>query len=197
MRVLSVSLTHSSSGLLIESEIELPIAGLGNFLAIRCLDHQSPHVRIAATSIIVIADGTAASFRDKDLHALRPALEMFFSETDARIRGDLFNILKKLTSRLVLVINRLEKGLVNVRADVVHDQRSADTNSCILTQHKQFVEWFYNFLYTEMRPSASYQRHLMGLKTLNMESTLELLHTCKVGPLHTNHSILIKTFRLS
>ena len=178
---MSFSLAYSSSGFSIESETKSHIAKLSNFLAIRCLDHQSPYIRIAATSIIVIADGTAASFTNKDLHALRPALKMFFSETDARIRGDLFNIMKKLTSRLLLVINKLERNLVNTREAVLHHQRSSDTDSLILAQHKQFVKWFYNFLCTEMRPSASYQRHLMALKTLNMESTLELLSTCKVS----------------
>lgn len=108
-------------------------------------------------------------------------LATFFAETDAKIRGDLSNILKKLTSRLLLVINKLHRSSANARQDAVYNQRMLVFDDSILILHTQFVEWFYSFLCTEMLPSASYQRHLMALKTLTMESTLELLYTCKVG----------------
>ena len=160
---------------------QAPFKELQEKLALSCLQHQSPDIRVRAMNLIVTADRTVQLFTEDILMQLRPVLKALFLESNAKVRGDFANILKRLIGRLCLVMNKLKKTLETEPQSTNNSEADHTIKQNSLKQHTDFVSWFYEFLCEGLCPSASYQRHIMSLKALNMASTSALFSVCRVS----------------
>ena len=130
---------------------------------------------------MVTADGAARPFTEDNLIQLQQVLKTLFLESNAKVRGDVANMLRRLIERLCFVVNKLKKNLEAEPQAVDNSKTDHVIKQVSLKQHTAFVSWFHEFLCEGLRPSASYQRHIMSLKALNMVSTSALSSVCQVS----------------
>lgn len=147
---------------------------LGQFLL-----HKEPSIRIGTLSLLITAPSTTKPLSSPALWTILRGLPYMHAESDPQIRGELLSLTRKL-------IERLRGGMSKTKQDAVHDRAKggppADTSnleSYPFLQAKSisdkrefdsrtFLETYLNFLEEELRPTASYQRHITALKALSL-----------------------------
>jgi hypothetical protein len=141
-----------------------------------CLKHSSCTIRSTAAGLIINSSIASQYFSQDNLIALREVIPSFFAESDTKERGEALTVIKKLFSRLTIIMPRLKKLLQfpplpsqqSVMTDVSHEE------TAMRKAHDEFLYWFRNFVYTELQSSASYQRHIMSLKAISLSSVREV-----------------------
>jgi hypothetical protein len=120
-------------------------------------------IRLAALIYTVTSTPSNKPFSQIELQRLRQSLPAFFTETDAKYRTDFTGIFKRLYQRIDSAMaylgREIKKSATNeiFKLDVLQETR---------LQHEGFVDWLIGFLWTELVPSASYQRHYVAIKAL-------------------------------
>lgn len=104
----------------------------------------------------------------------------FFEETDARIRNDYLSLIKRLFTKLELIATRLDKldsGTTSqggrhtnkaLAGEQVEDYRA------LLAANVRFLRAYQDRIPAELVPTASYQRHILALKSLIFLQQLQL-----------------------
>ena len=157
-------------------------------LASRLLYHPSCDVRISSLSLFIRSTSTARPFSPFCLLILEHALPHFYLEHDARARNEFLSIIKKLCNRLQAAIIRMRKSSRVVIDSSRNGYESATQKTSLIADttqcerlHVEFVAWFHEFLLHGLQPTASYQRHIIALKSLSCILSSGLNNMVKVG----------------
>ena len=142
------------------------------------LDHSVPTVRTAALSLLIAYPSPTSSFPDIVLHSLQRCLPYFHVEVHTKARNDFISLVKKLLARLKSVIvslARQDQITSLIRPDTnnkpyypkpVPGERQIDEHVGILKKHLALHWWYLRFLIYELRPTSSYQSHIVALRVL-------------------------------
>ncbi|PLB40291.1 THADA/TRM732 family protein [Aspergillus candidus] len=142
-----------SSPLVLKSQI------LGQFLF-----HNDMSIRIAALSLLITAPSTTKPMSFATTRAILRGLPSMHAESDSYSRGEILSLVRRFIVRLKGGILKEEGGLVdakiptNKKQSIIYARDDAETESCL----KQYI----GFLKSDLRPTASYPRHITALKTL-------------------------------
>lgn len=126
--------------------ITMPLASISLMLR-----DDSKSFRTGALMLLVGSGTMTAPIQPPTFNMLIQNISTMFADTDADARSDLCGILQRLVDRLRASSCALLK------------QKSAH-----IEVHVRFFLHFVAFLNKELRPSASYQRHVCGLQVLKM-----------------------------
>ncbi len=107
---------------------------------------------------------------------LEGALAYFHADTDPAVRSDVLSITRCVIQRLRGAISQLSREVEKVRTSELHRGRHQNAqrfeliadSEYLMAKHVNFLEWYINFLKSELVPTASYQRHITALKALTI-----------------------------
>ncbi|KAF4266943.1 hypothetical protein KXV68_002181 [Aspergillus fumigatus] len=142
-------------------KLSLPGEIIGQFLF-----HREFSIRIAALSLLIAAPATTKPLSSTAIRAILRGLPSMHAESDSYSRGEIISLLRKLIVRLKGGILENQDGPVQEELSTNKTQQAksgrsdSETRACVST--------YIGFLKTDMRPTASYPRHIMALKTLNL-----------------------------
>lgn len=144
-----------------EAVLHVPIKALHSLL--RSHDRS---IRITGLNILINSPSTTRPFLPQALVILKARLSSLFADTDANFRSEVFSSIQRLMDRLRAITAAL------VRANASQTERSSQpvTESACFRRHRDFVHWLIRFVTWELRPTASYQRHISALKSLSIIS---------------------------
>ncbi|KKK22927.1 hypothetical protein ARAM_005405 [Aspergillus rambellii] len=159
-----------------ESAIVLKSELIGQFLF-----HHNFNIRMAALSLLVTAPSTTKPVSAAAIRVVLKSLPSLHAESDPCSRGEILTLIRGLIVRVKGGIladkeNPVEEKItVNKKKQLVFARDDAETEACM----KNYLE----FLLTDLRPTASYHRHIMALKTLILllESGLDDRYTGSVS----------------
>lgn len=138
----------------------------------RLLDHSSNEARLAGLSLLVTSHSVTRPIPESTFKTLRRHLQSFHADTDAKSRGELFSLTQRLVDRLratSATLARTSTARIGVQQrSALSSTSTADNAQRTLERHKQFMEWYIRFLHWELRPTASYQRHISALRCLSI-----------------------------
>ena len=144
-------------------------------IAAACLYHQNTEIRNAATFLLVHSKKTVHPLPKGVLHMLQRSLPYSFSDVDAKARSDFLSTLKRLFYRLQSAITRLRRSAAPTKIT-----SGCSESSEHLANHVSFGGWLSRFACSELQPTASYQRHITGLKALDLMLKTDLFAVSKV-----------------
>jgi hypothetical protein len=110
----------------------------------------------------------------------------FHAETDTRSRNEFIGIAKKYLTAIEHGLSREIKsshtppGQVALHIQPFASIQQEREHSSLTSLHK-FVARYFEMMYEELLPSASYQRHLNALKVLKHAMLTKLVQTSRVG----------------
>ncbi|KAG5924019.1 hypothetical protein E4U61_001925 [Claviceps capensis] len=155
------------------------------------LSHPSHDVRSLALSLLVTSPSTTRPYSPKAFELLKKHLSTFFADPDAKFRVDVSAKARDMFKRVRGAIHVLKRSIPRSRAKAqkanargpVQTEKSIIISEPILYRsnlislpevqlthcleyHVQFLHWYLAFLCNELVPTASYQRHIAGLKAL-------------------------------
>lgn len=142
--VVETDLRHSSFA---ELPIQLPLSDLRD-----ALQHSERDIRRAGLSLLIDSPTTTRPLSAYALELIKHALPCLHADTDANSRSELFAVMQRLLDRMRTVTASLDKA----------------NNTSLLQVYKDFFTWHKSFLSWELRPSASYQRHISALRCLSI-----------------------------
>ncbi|GAB1741817.1 hypothetical protein NU219Hw_g7224t1 [Hortaea werneckii] len=132
----------------------LPIKWIGGLLR-----QNSRSARLTGLSLLITSPTPTKPFTPDMLRLIRRSLSHLFADTDANFRGEISGILQRLIDRMRAVSAALAR------------QCQRDSSAQIgLRMHEGFLRWLVGFTTWELRPTASYQRHVSALKCLSTMS---------------------------
>ena len=137
----------------------------------------------AAAILLTHSRVVSEPIEDPLLQMLKSVFAPFFAETDPKSRGESLTIVKRLCIRLTVIIGRLKKAASESKpgdAPVQRNDEVLKANRQLLERYTTFGTWLQSFLQRELQPSASYQRHIAGLKALSFEAVRDFLACCQV-----------------
>lgn len=132
----------------------------------------SSTVRIAGLSMLIASNTPTKPLSLGTIQALKNGLPYLHADTDAGFRSEMFSLIRNLTDRLRAASVNLFK--LSSRQGVVPNKSTGKTELSITPQqaaellkaHQSFLVWYLSFLNMELRPSASYQRHISAVKAI-------------------------------
>ncbi|KAK0823527.1 hypothetical protein LTR73_008430 [Friedmanniomyces endolithicus] len=159
-----------------DGTVYLPIRGVA-----RLLHHSAPAVRLTALSLLTTSRAATRPISPTTLNATKRYLCHFFEDTDADFRSEVCGLVQRLIDRIRAIT------AVLARQTSHHGSTSQPINNAesaeVLRYHKDFLVWLSRFLRWELRPTASYQRHIMGLKCILIAARSGLDDTVARGSL--------------
>jgi hypothetical protein len=161
----------AQDALVLKSEV------IGQFLF-----HREFSIKIAALSLLITAPATTKPVSSVTIRAILKGLPSMHSESaDPYTRGEILSLIRKLIPRLKGGILSEHESLAE--AKLSHNKKhqpkfardDAETRGCL----KEYLE----LLKDDLRPTASYQRHIVALKTLIhlLESGLDARFAGHIG----------------
>ena len=155
----------------------------------RLLVHGNSNISIASLSVLTASSSVTKPFSEKTLASLEQNLPSFHAESDSKFRGEFLSVMRKVLRRLDNALSRM----------LHRPMESTQTNDSIITSwdnqfddqyrkgnaaiHLSFVRWYIGYLEQELQPTASYQRHIIALKILQIMRKSSLLETFQVSSL--------------
>ncbi|ORY10759.1 putative death-receptor fusion protein-domain-containing protein [Clohesyomyces aquaticus] len=153
-----------------QNYIQLPDDSFGGWLS-----HPTPKVRLAGLYLSVHSTAVSRPITSGIFKSLKGNLPHLHADTDANFRGEVLTLVQRLFDRLRASTATLAKLKLIRKGDRLPAPSGykkanvgADTGSkqSILTEHFGFITWYLHFLEWELRPGASYQRHITALKAM-------------------------------
>jgi hypothetical protein len=144
------------------------------------LCHTSPDVRSSAVSILIASPSTSKPYTIGSLSLLQRNLPAFHSDADARFRYDVLGHSKNMIMRILGAINALRRDYQRIlkkasKPGAANSDGITAEIQCLINHHEDFVNWYLEFLKHELVPTASYQRHIISLKTMEFILRFDLL----------------------
>lgn len=159
---------------LIEETDEPSISRAENYLCIPLdairdmLFHSSRPIRVTGLYLLVTSHATTRPLSRKALRLLQKTLGTVFADVDADFRGDVFTAFQQLIDRCRSISATLARELNTSngqnRAQATNYKGPPSAEQ--LSAHSRFLHWLREFLCWQLRPTASYQRHISALKCL-------------------------------
>jgi hypothetical protein len=122
------------------------------------LAHPSHDTRSTAFALLVNSQATTKPLTAITIGLLRRHLPAYHSDFDAKFRTDLLSNIKYM-------LWRAASGMPSTAAIASVDggePRSGES----MQKHNEFLYWYFSFLKAELRPTASYPRHITALKAI-------------------------------
>ena len=119
------------------------------------LCQSSRSARLTGLSLLITSHAATRPFPVRTFKILKRRLALFFADTDANFRSEVFSLIQRLLDRF--------RSITVVLARRAQYEQDSLAN---LEEHKVFLRWLMTFLSWELRPSSSYQRHISALKSL-------------------------------
>ncbi|KAI5238409.1 hypothetical protein E4T43_07441 [Aureobasidium subglaciale] len=167
VKVADVGRDADNFELFIEKQVlHIPDVLLGDLLL-----RTSDAVRIAGLAMLTNTTTTTQPLSLGTMNALRKGLPLLHADADAGFRSELFSLIRHLMERIKSATANLAKPQSKAKASgsghtSVQSQSKSGVGLDTVTAHKSFVEWYVSFLKAEMRPTASYQRHVSALRCI-------------------------------
>ncbi|KEQ95613.1 hypothetical protein AUEXF2481DRAFT_79436 [Aureobasidium subglaciale EXF-2481] len=155
----------------IELFIEKQVLYIPDVLLGDLLLRTSDAVRIAGLAMLTNTTTTTQPLSSGTMDALKKGLPFLHADADAGFRSELFSLIKHLMERIKSATANLAKPQSKAKANGSgHTSAQSQSKSGVgldtVTAHRSFVEWYVSFLKAEMRPTASYQRHVSALRCI-------------------------------
>lgn len=144
----------------VSHEVLLRSEVIGNFLL-----HNDSHIRVAALSLLVTAFSTVKPLTTAATAAILRGLPSMHADSDTYSRGEIMSLTRKLIIRLKGGI-LIDQGLQEVSKEATGSHHVQTPRNAIAT--KAFLRSYINFLQDDLCVTASYQRHITGLKALKL-----------------------------
>ena len=154
------------------------------------LVHPSHTVRSSALSLLVSSPFTTRPLSSASLSLLQKHLATYHSDYDTKFRYEMLGYSRELVNRVKNVISVAKRGLAKSGTkpseSALSKKRPAPEELLggekelkeILEGHESFLKWYLEFLKGELIPTASYQRHITGLRALLPILKLEKRTSC-------------------
>lgn len=142
-----------------KEELLIPDSVLGKLLMSTTIS-----TRIAGWSLLVSSASITRPFTKGTLGALRRSLPALHADTDANFRSELFGITHRLIDRMRAAAAMLHRQVRSDKSFAPAYNQHRDQ----FERHKGYLSWYIAFLRIELRPTASYQRHISALKCLEI-----------------------------
>jgi hypothetical protein len=131
----------------------------------------SDAVRIAGLAMLTTSTTTTQPLSIGAMNALQRGFPFLHADADAGVRSELFSLIRHLMERIKAATTTLTKLPSKTKKDKTAN--TVDTSASIkcpelVTAHKSFIEWYISFLKAELRPTASYQRHVSALRCISV-----------------------------
>ncbi|KAF3482664.1 uncharacterized protein GIQ15_01988 [Arthroderma uncinatum] len=158
------------------------------------LIHSNAKIRIPVLSLLISAPSTTKPFSPDALLLFKETFPFIHAEADAHVRSELVSLIRKLTVRL--------RGGASPRQSATTGVNATDKSSQY-HDAKAFVSWYIDFLESELRPSASYQTHILALKALatviqsGLDPRIDQANLSKIGNDQRNWPFSIDIFTSS
>jgi hypothetical protein len=141
------------------------------------LTHALDTVRSLAFSVLVSSSSSIRPFTRVALNILHGQMGVLYADTDAKFRNESLSSTRHMIERLRGATAYLTRECENVRiiltastsnesATQERDRQSLGEISGLLQMHERFIQWYLEFLSSELIPTASYQRHITALKAI-------------------------------
>ena len=158
--LLAALMTGKEQGLLYETEGSTVFQGRDSILLpLRCIERlirlRPRSARLAGLSLLIVSRSATRPLPSLSFSILMRRLFILFADTDADFRSEVVSLMQRLMDRL--------RAATAVLARQSKDDEAAHST---LLEHEAFLKWLLRFLSWELRPTASYQRHISALKTL-------------------------------
>ncbi|EKG10898.1 Armadillo-like helical [Macrophomina phaseolina MS6] len=154
---------HISKSIEIRDGIVLiPDSLLGRLLA-----HERAETRLAAFALLTTSAAVTRPLTLETFAALKRNLPYLHADTDANFRGEIMSLTLSLFERLRGATGAMSRHLAK-------EQKTGElTNSGASTfqlyhAHIEFIQWYLQFISSELHPTAAYQRHISALKALTI-----------------------------
>ena len=136
----------------------LPVSWIDNLLIA-----ASRAARLAGLSLLITSHSATRPFPASALRLLKRRLHVFFADTDASFRGDVYTLMQRLMDRM--------RSVTAVVARTSSQHGKVDPEMALqalktLALHRSFLKWLLKFLGSGLSPSANYQCHISALKVL-------------------------------
>lgn len=133
---------------------------------------SSSTIRVAGLSMLIASHSTTKPLSHGSIRALKNGLPYLHADADPGFRSEMFSLIRNLMDRIrgaTASLYKLSKSHGTVRGKVLSVKNGglqSDDASTLLLAHRSFMEWYLHFLSMELRPSASYQRHISAIKCI-------------------------------
>ena len=138
----------------------IPDVLLGNLLL-----RTSDTVRIAGLAMLTTSTTTTQPLSIGAMVALQKGLPFLHADADAGFRSELFSLIRHLMERIKAATTTLTKPPSKTKKNKA---KEVVNSSELIAAHKSFIEWYVSFLKAELRPTASYQRHISALRCVSI-----------------------------
>jgi hypothetical protein len=156
----------------VELVFEKDVLRIPDFLLGNLLLRTSDAVRIAGLAMLTTSTTTTQPLSVGTMTALQKGLPFLHADADAGFRSELFSLIRHLMERIKAATSALTKTpsetKKNKAEEAVESPSMSLESSELVTAHKSFVEWYVSFLKAELRPTASYQRHVSALRCISI-----------------------------
>ncbi|KAK2756662.1 hypothetical protein FQN54_005107 [Arachnomyces sp. PD_36] len=151
-----------------QEKVILDSRRVGKFIA-----HQDSSIRISALSLLVTAQSTTNPLTPGTFQALRENLPFIHADPDPHTRGEIINLIRALIIRLRGGMALSQRVMTNGHSSTkalpgVKDAPISIDDLTSVEDQYAFLQWYVDFLQSELRPTASYQRHISALKVLDL-----------------------------
>ncbi|KAI5362248.1 hypothetical protein Slin15195_G058990 [Septoria linicola] len=161
--------TGKSMGLLVETvektviyseaTVALPMGLVGLLLA-----SAERSARLTGLSLLLTSPTPSKPLSATALGLLKRALGTYFADVDADFRSEVFGSFQRLVDRLRAVTAVSSRSTDQPAGDT----SSVESSKTIMQRHQELIKWLLRFLAQELRPTASYQRHISALRCLSI-----------------------------
>lgn len=134
----------------------------------------SDAVRVAGLAMLTTTTSTTKPLSTGTMEALRQGLPLLHADSDAGFRSELFSLMKHLVDRIKAATASLMKPPTTTKNNKSKSKTNLDKpfdaarSAELIKAHQSFLVWYVSFLKNELRPTASYQRHISALRCISI-----------------------------
>ncbi|CUS11994.1 unnamed protein product [Tuber aestivum] len=136
------------------------------------LSHAHEHIRLAALTLTTYSPTLTKPLPASAFRVLKSALPPLHAETDAEVRDLVIGSIRQFVERLGSSSYALDKDLQGLHKSALRLPKDHTTLSRIpglkegISEAASFMNWYLNFLKTQLAPGANYQRVVTALRVL-------------------------------
>jgi hypothetical protein len=142
-----------------QTALLIPVDVLGRLLA-----RSSRSARLTGLTCLITSHAATRPFSTSALKLIKRNLGNLFADADADFRSVVFGMFQRLVDRSRAITAVLSRQT----SQKMLDPKVRVSSSEVLQYHHEFLQWLVVFLTRDLRPTASYQRHISALKCLSI-----------------------------
>lgn len=147
----------------VDHVVGVPISIIGSLMT-----SSDRSARLAGLSVLLVSPIPSKPLSVSALALVKKAFGVYLADVDADFRSEVFGAFQRLVDRLRSVTAVLSRA--NALSTTI------EMAQITLQKHQDLLKWLLRFLTQELRPTASYQRHICALRCLSMLARSGLDH---------------------